>query len=518
MAERKVSVRLGVVGGRQVEDQLRRIGTTGSDAFRKVGRDGAQAFSQIERASGSGRAAIANTAFQIQDLAVQIAGGTSASRALAQQLPQLLGGLGLMGAVAGAAAAIFIPFAASLFDTADATAAVVEEMLGAGGSIGAVESAVSALEATQRAYNAAISQTGGASSSAAALVIANSAAEFEARKQILAVELELLRIRRQEKASDAANLQAGIDREFDAFQIRRVEIADKFDRSREFPIQDVPGYARGNDVGMAAEFSEAIKLDRLALQKLNAESALIDLAITTADGLMTTKFEQVAAGAEAVVPAAGRAGGAVRQAGQDAGQGGEAATAGWALAVEALDQYAASARDIGKDIGASLVGAFRSAEDAIGNFVKTGKLDFSSLVTSMIADLAKLGARRFILGPLAGVLSGALGSGAVGQALAGVFHEGGMVGAGGVTRAVPAAAFLGAPRMHSGGWAGLAADEVPAILQRGERVLSRDEARGYGQASVNVTIQARDAQSFRQSRSQVAADIARAVQAGRRNL
>jgi hypothetical protein len=269
---------------------------------------------------------------------------------------------------------------------------------------------------------------------------------------------------------------------------------------------------------MAAEFSEAIKLDRLALQKLNAESALIDLAITTADGLMTTKFEQVAAGAEAVVPAAGRAGGAVRQAGQDAGQGGEAATAGWALAVEVLDQYAASARDIGKDIGASLVGAFRSAEDALATFVKTGKLDFGSLVTSMIADLAKLGARRFILGPLAGVLSGALGSGAVGQALAGVFHEGGMVGTGGVTRVVPAAAFLGAPRLHAGGWAGLAADEVPAILQRGERVLSRDEARGYGQASVNVTIHARDAASFRQSRSQVAADIARAVQAGRRNL
>jgi hypothetical protein len=221
----------------------------------------------------------------------------------------------------------------------------------------------------------------------------------------------------------AGSLQAGIDREFDTFQIRRVEIADKFDRSRELPIQDVPGYARGNDIGMAAEFSEAIKLDRLALQKLNAESALIDLAITNSEGLMTTKFEQVAAGAEAVVPAADRAGRAVRQAGQDAGQGGEAATAGWALAVEALDQYAASARDIGKDIGASLVGAFRSAEDAIGNFVKTGKLDFGSLVTSMIADLAKLAARRFILGPLAGVLSGALGSGAVGQALVGVFHD-----------------------------------------------------------------------------------------------
>ncbi|WP_293544281.1 phage tail tape measure C-terminal domain-containing protein [Phenylobacterium sp.] len=529
MAERKVSVRLGVVGGKQVEDQLRRIGATGSDAFRKVGRDGAQAFGQIERASGSGRAAIANTAFQIQDLAVQIAGGTSASRALAQQLPQLLGGLGLMGAVAGAAAAIFIPFAASLFDTADATAAVVEEMLGAGGSIGAVESAVSALEATQRAYNAAISQTGGASSSAAALVIANSAAEFEARKQILAVELELLRIRRKEGAESATNLRDGIAAERNNQLSRiiggmqndiRFTGTDRAGGTLSDYVNIGPGSVAESGVtpDMVEAYREGTKLDRLALQKLDAENTLADLAISNAEELMTTTFEQVAAGAEAVVPAAGRAGRAVRQAGQDAGEGGEAATAGWALAVEALDQYAASARDIGRDIGASLVGAFRSAEDAIGNFVKTGKLDFSSLVTSMIADLAKLAARRFILGPLAGVLSGALGSGAVGQALAGVFHEGGMVGARSATRAVPAAAFLGAPRMHSGGWAGLAADEVPAILQRGERVLSRDEARGYGQGAVNVTIQARDAQSFRQSRSQVAADIARAVQAGRRNL
>ena len=61
-------------------------------------------------------------------------------------------------------------------------------------------------------------------------------------------------------------------------------------------------------------------------------------------------------------------------------------------------------------------------------------------------------------------------------------------------------------------------DEVPAILQRGERVLSRQEARGYGAGGVNVTIVARDAESFRQSRTQVAADIARAVSLGRRGL
>ncbi len=62
-------------------------------------------------------------------------------------------------------------------------------------------------------------------------------------------------------------------------------------------------------------------------------------------------------------------------------------------------------------------------------------------------------------------------------------------------------------------------DEVPAILQRGERVLSRREAQATAQAArVNVTIMARDAESFRQSRTQVAADIARAVSLGRRGM
>jgi len=80
-------------------------------------------------------------------------------------------------------------------------------------------------------------------------------------------------------------------------------------------------------------------------------------------------------------------------------------------------------------------------------------------------------------------------------------------------------AFAGAPRMHSGGFAGLRPDEVPAILQKGERVLSRKETASYGAANnVTVNIQTRDAEIFRQSRTQVASDIARAVSMGRRGM
>ncbi|SNT24398.1 phage tail tape measure C-terminal domain-containing protein [Antarctobacter heliothermus] len=243
-----------------------------------------------------------------------------------------------------------------------------------------------------------------------------------------------------------------------------------------------------------------------------AETALADAA-TSADALGLELDE--------TATAAGGAGAAAHTAGAAAAEGANQAATGWGAVTAALADYSAKARDIGGDIGQTLVGAFQSAENAVGDFVKTGKLDFSSLVTSMIADLAKLAARRFILGPIADALSGAFGG--AGGLFANILHSGGTVGVAGSHRIVPGMAFAGAPRMHSGGWAGLKPDEVPAILQRGERVLSRREAAGYGQGqgaapAVNVTIMSRDAESFRQSRSQVAADIARAVSLGRRGM
>jgi hypothetical protein len=239
-------------------------------------------------------------------------------------------------------------------------------------------------------------------------------------------------------------------------------------------------------------------------------AAALDGATTAADG--TTDALNDAG------TAAGGAGAAGKAAGDAMAAGAEAAKSGWGAVTAALSGYASKAKDIGADVGQALVGAFQSAEDAVGEFVKTGKLNFGDLVGSILADLAKLAVRKSVLGPLADMLSGALGG-----IFAPVLHMGGMVGDTTAGRTIPALAFAGAPRMHSGGWAGLRPDEVPAILQKGERVLSRRElaaqgaaqSGGYGQ-SVAVTINARDAHSFRQSRVQVASDIARAVAFGRR--
>ena len=129
----------------------------------------------------------------------------------------------------------------------------------------------------------------------------------------------------------------------------------------------------------------------------------------------------------------------------------------------------------------------------------------------------RFGAWQRDVAPIASALGGVLGG--AGGVFASVLHTGGMVGSAGSARMVPALSFAGAPRMHSGGAVGLRHDEVPAILQRGERVLSRREAQTYGAGgSVTININARDAESFRQSRTQVASDIARAVSLGRRGI
>ena len=275
--------------------------------------------------------------------------------------------------------------------------------------------------------------------------------------------------------------------------------------------------------GRASGYSEAAgMLSNAASRPMAAWQALRDAVSGTGEegaaalDSAAQSAERLNGALEDTEDQAGRAGGAARQAGEDAAAGAETARAGWQKVADTLADYYQKSRDIAGDIGNALVGAFQSAENAIGEFVETGKLDFRSLVTSLLADLAKLAARRFILGPIANALSGALGG--LGGIFANVLHSGGMVGGSAPSRMVPAMAFANAPRMHDGGWAGLKSDEVPAILQRGERVLSRRETRGYGGGGVTVNINARDVESFRQSRTQVAADIARAVSMGRRGM
>jgi hypothetical protein len=99
---------------------------------------------------------------------------------------------------------------------------------------------------------------------------------------------------------------------------------------------------------------------------------------------------------------------------------------------------------------------------------------------------------------VAGAAISAVGTG-LSAILGGLFHEGGIVGEGGSSRLMPAYAFAGAPRLHNG----LAADEYPAILQKGEEVIPKSKVGQKSEKSEtpNITqntfnISAVDAKSF----------------------
>jgi lambda family phage tail tape measure protein len=165
-----------------------------------------------------------------------------------------------------------------------------------------------------------------------------------------------------------------------------------------------------------------------------------------------------------------------------------------------LEDYAKSATDVAGQVQDAMGRSLQGLEDSLVDFVTTGKLNFQDLANSILRDLARIAIRQAI-------------AGAATQAMlaAAVLHEGGAVGAGVPSRSITPAVFLGAPRYHSGGIAGLMPDEVPAILQRGEIVIPRDQAGKMGGSSspvINMTIVTRDAESFRQSRGQIMGDLA----------
>ena len=162
----------------------------------------------------------------------------------------------------------------------------------------------------------------------------------------------------------------------------------------------------------------------------------------------------------------------------------------------ALQDYAAEATDAVRAAEQVTANAFRGMEDALVAFVQTGKLEWQGLIDAMIADLTRLMIRQMILGPIAGALGsgfsslfgsgagGTTGPGLSGDAVAGVTaHGGGIVGRDSLpTNTLPAALFEGAPRLHRG----LAPDEIPAILQRGEGVFTPGQMAALGRVTVNV--------------------------------
>lgn len=146
----------------------------------------------------------------------------------------------------------------------------------------------------------------------------------------------------------------------------------------------------------------------------------------------------------------------------------------------------------------------RWMDDFINGLVE-GELSFKKFAAAILSDIAKIIIRAMVANavlsaigavgggggasvPSAGNVGNILGSG--GNNAAPTFHTGGMVGQKlGGSKSVSDAIFAYAQKFHQGGMVGLKPDERPAILQTGERVLSRAQTRAYDGAGTGMNVQ-----------------------------
>lgn len=135
-------------------------------------------------------------------------------------------------------------------------------------------------------------------------------------------------------------------------------------------------------------------------------------------------------------------------------------------------------RDIANTFASNGVRAVDQFAQAIAegkNVVTSLKNAFLQFALEFLRQIAQMILQQALLNAISGALNSAFGGGAAAKVP--LKHGGGIIGGGGPTRTVSPAWFTNAVRYHSGGIAGLKPDEVPAVLKRGEEVLTENDPR-----------------------------------------
>ncbi len=96
-------------------------------------------------------------------------------------------------------------------------------------------------------------------------------------------------------------------------------------------------------------------------------------------------------------------------------------------AKEFLRDYAEEATNTAKQVKEVFGTAFNGLEDALTNFVKTGKLNFKDFANAVIDDIIRIAIRRAILAPIANALGGGFGGSTAAFANGGIMTAGGPV-------------------------------------------------------------------------------------------
>lgn len=287
---------------------------------------------------------------------------------------------------------------------------------------------------------------------------------------------------------------------------RSEEIADRWDkwlggletRWKSFVLTIVDGADQAYKAVQStlSEFGSAAVFSRLtsAEEKLATQQAFLEARLSSTGALPDIPFEGplftrsavAPAGPATVLPELDRA----KKASIEAAAESEAA---WRRATQVFEEELSpevkAATELFQSFGNMAASSFADA-------IVEGK-KFSEVLDDLLKDMARLALETALRGSFAALIGQPASAGQASSGLLGMlFHGGGVVGSSGAAaRALPRGLFALAPRLH----AGLAPDEFPAILQRGEEVITRRDPRhrwnGGGEVRVTVVNRSADVEA-----------------------
>lgn len=164
---------------------------------------------------------------------------------------------------------------------------------------------------------------------------------------------------------------------------------------------------------------------------------------------------------------------------------------------KSLDAFATGpVTDSATQIERTVSGSFNAIADTIARAVLSGKTSMDSLVNAILADFDRIAVRDFIEKPVEGLLSSILSS---------LLPIGGARASGGPVDA---------------GLAYLVGKRGPELFvpKGAGSIVPNDAVAGSARPQIVLNVNARDAQSFLKSETQVAAMLSRALARGQRNL
>jgi len=158
-------------------------------------------------------------------------------------------------------------------------------------------------------------------------------------------------------------------------------------------------------------------------------------------------------------------------------------------AASGMGQYANEWKDLFDNISDWGADTFQSISQELADMVTEGEMNMEQLARSALNSFLQISINAAISGVTDLFRTGAKSIlGGIMPNVA-VNHGGGIAGMAGRSRSVPADAFAMAPKFHGGGIAG---DEVPSILQKGEGVFTKEQmkamGRGGGSGDVKVNL------------------------------